>query len=223
MTRSSFGAGAAVLLTSLLSTLLSTHLARADSPAEYGDEVDSKGVPIVPKSDEEAPPTNAPVTVGDTPSTGTLPRSTRGRLDRLDIDLRDLWARGAYGHESFTELRLGYRMLPELTFGLYFGATLFGPAADDGCAANDTCYQRHVRFGGFGLMHFVPNGVFDPWLSLGVGGATYRRVGLDAEASAGIDLRMGTVMALGPMVTHTQGFGGQQTWNAYGVHLLLTF
>jgi hypothetical protein len=220
MTRSTLGAVAAALLASLVLA----HPARADSPAEYGNEVDSTGTPIVPKSDEEASPKGGPVTVGDTPATGTLPRSTRGRLDRLDVELRDLWARGSYGHESFTELRLGYRMLPDLTLGLYFGATLFGSAtADDGCAASDTCYQRHVRFGGFGLVHFAPNAVFDPWLSLGVGGATYHHLGVDAEASAGLDLRMGTIMAFGPMVTHTQGFGGEQTWNAYGVHLLFTF
>ncbi len=199
--------------------------ARADSPAEYGDDIDSTGAPVVPKPDGEAPPVKGgPVSVGDTPGTGKLPRSTRGRLDRLDVELRELWARGTYGHESFTELRLGYRMLPELTFGLYFGGTFLGgtTTSDDPCVASDTCYSSHVRFGAFGLMHLAPNGVFDPWLSLGLGGATYHRVGLDAEGSAGLDLRMGTVMALGPMVTHAQGFGGQQTWNAYGVHLLIT-
>ena len=153
-------------------------------------------------------------------------RDERGRMDRLDVDLSDTFPRFGDQRTPMVGLALGYRVLPELTTGIYFDEMLIGavPADDDACHANGDCFRRHVRFGAFGQMHLLPTGFFDPWISIGAGGTTYEKLGVDGSATAGIDLRMGDKLAVGPFFTRTQTLAGPQpSWNALGVHVLLTF
>lgn len=152
-------------------------------------------------------------------------RSARGRMDRLDVDLVDLFPRIGNAHPAMIGVQLGYRWLPELTTGVYVDAALFGaaPQASDPCHQGEDCYSRHVRFGAFGQMHFGPTSFVDPWVTLAAGGSTSQRLGADVSAMLGLDLRLGDAVAIGPIVTRTQSIAGAQpSWNALGVHLLFT-
>ena len=153
-------------------------------------------------------------------------RNVRGRIDKLDVDLLDLYPKIGGARTPMLGIALGYRWLPELTTGLYFDATLFGGAPDPGdpCHATDDCYARHTRFGSFAQMHFGPNSVVDPWITLAAGASTYHRLGADASAMLGLDLRFGDAIAIGPLFTRTQSLAGAQpSWNAFGAHMLFTF
>jgi hypothetical protein len=152
-------------------------------------------------------------------------RNTRGRMDKLDVDVVDILPSPGT-HPSMLGLGLGYRILPELTTGLYFDAALIGATQPDTdpCHASGDCFRRHVRFGTFVQMHLMPNSAIDPWFSIGAGGTTYEKLGLDASATAGLDFRFADILALGPMFTRTQTLSGPApSWNALGVHVLLTF
>ena len=174
-------------------------------------------------------PGHAESLAGDPDATADLGsgrRNTRGRMDKLDVDFVDLYPKIGDKRAAMMGLALGYRVLPELTTGVYFDATLFGAAADlrDACHATDDCYARHFRFGSFVQMHFGPNSSIDPWITLAAGASTYHRFGADVSAMIGLDLRLGDVVAIGPMFTRTQSIaGGQPSWNAFGAHMLFTF
>ena len=153
-------------------------------------------------------------------------RDKRGRMDKLDVDLLDLYPKIGGTRAAMMGVALGYRWLPELTTGLYFDATLFGSAPDpsDACHESGDCYARHTRFGPFAQMHFAPNSVIDPWITLAAGASTYHHLGADASAMVGLDLRFGDALAIGPLFTRTQSvIGAQPSWNAFGAHMLFTF
>lgn len=153
-------------------------------------------------------------------------RDARGRMDKLDVDVVNLLGSFDGRRPGMMGISFGYRIVPELTTGVYFDAMLLGVTAqpDDPCQATNDCFRRHVRFGTFTEMHFLPTSAIDPWISVGVGGTTFERIGLDTSASAGFDVRIGDVIAVGPLFTRTQTISGPQpSWNALGVHALLTF
>jgi hypothetical protein len=153
-------------------------------------------------------------------------RDERGRMDRLDIELVDLFPRFGDRTPSMAGVSLGYRILPELTTGLYFDAMFVGASVpdDDPCHQSGDCFERHVRFGTFALMHLLPDSFFDPWISIGAGGTTFQKLGADGSATVGIDMRIGNTLAIGPLFTRTQTLAGPQpSWNGVGIHALLTF
>jgi len=143
------------------------------------------------------------------------------------------------------ELDIGYRLIPNLTLGVYGAGGSFtqrvswyGTSLSQPNAISDTHYS--VAAGVHANWHFLPDGVFDPWVGLGTGWRGYwtstdsvgttSRHGLElGRLQAGVDYRASETVAISPVIGAdlsmflTEQTAGQDTWHNVASPQLSTF
>jgi outer membrane protein W len=116
-----------------------------------------------------------------------------------------------------------YRFTPNLSAGAYFQ---WGPAfvKSGACEAGATCSASDMRIGLEAMYAFMPDGAFNPWVSLGTGWEWLFLSDTSVNPSsstlsgweyfnvqAGVDFPLSRLFALGPYVGY---FGGSYTSNS---------
>jgi hypothetical protein len=102
---------------------------------------------------------------------------------------------------------IGYRLIPQLTLGIYGTGGMFGR----GDAVDHSANLYTATAGVQADWHFLPRGIaFDPWLSLGTGWRGYwvhadqgttSLQGMElAKLQVGLDYRVDQAVAIGPLV-----------------------
>ncbi|HET6338619.1 MAG TPA: outer membrane beta-barrel protein [Polyangiales bacterium] len=117
------------------------------------------------------------------------------------------------------QIDLGYRVIPNLTIGLYgqYGFGFVGDDASDGCDASSqiSCSAHDIRLGIQAHYHFQPGQKLDPWIGLGLGyewmGFSVEGGGLEVSSTlhgfeffnfqAGLDIAVAEHFYIGPVLT----------------------
>jgi hypothetical protein len=117
----------------------------------------------------------------------------------------------------------GYRPIPLLSFGL---TGQFAPLTSKNCPSSESCSFSDSRIGGEVRFHIIPDQMFSPWVSAGIGyewltltesegslSADTTFTGWDFEFQVGGDIRVTPFMTIGPYVGLRLGTFGHASFS----------
>jgi len=144
-----------------------------------------------------------------------------GRFSSRQPSLTDVGAGG-----GAVQIGVGYRVVPQLTLGLYASGAAFGQGDQLASSANlySSAAGTQVDF------HFLPGGhTLDPWISVGAGwrgywinenGATTSLQGIElGKLQVGVDYRLNRDISISPVIgADLSAFFTEETAGAGGYH-----